>query len=387
MSQADQPYLTVNWRDPVTGARGYLALHVPIRGLSAGGCRVRPGLTMDEISRLARVMTHKFTLFEVPLGGGKCGLDYDPAAPDMPDVLARFFAAIRPFLREAYITGEDMGTDEELILQTLERAGLETTADAAIHTWGTSPNVINTIPEAVRLDAGGLPLASLVTGYGVSESILEALAGSDLSPRGTRAAVQGFGSVGGATAHYLHEAGVSVVAIADAGGTVFDTEGLDVPHLLAHRSNLGLIDREALPGGARQLERDDWLTTDCEVLVPAAISDAVALEAARGIKDTVRIVAEGANMPLSDEAERFLHERGLFIVPDFLANSAFALIFSAVMLEWVGADKDAIYALVSDRLRAATRSVLEGFERGEFPRDVAVRIAEANQTRFVEESP
>ena len=93
MSQVDDSLLTLNWRDPITSARGYLAMDVQINGLAAGGCRVRPGLTAEEIVRLAQTMTRKFTLFEIPIGGGKCGLDYDPAAPDMPDVLARFFSS------------------------------------------------------------------------------------------------------------------------------------------------------------------------------------------------------------------------------------------------------------------------------------------------------
>jgi glutamate dehydrogenase (NAD(P)+) len=386
MSQADQSLLTLNWRDPVTGARGYLALDVKLRGLAAGGCRVRPGLTIEEIARLARAMTQKFTLFEIPIGGGKCGLDYDPAAPDLPDVLARFFGAIRPFLRESYITGEDLGTNEELILATLARVGLETTADSAINTWNTSPEVIKSIPDALRLDVGGMTLASIIAGYGTAQCALEALERLGPSPQEARASVQGFGSVGGAAARFLHEEGVKIVAIADAEGTVANPNGLDVSHLLAKRSVLGVVDRASLPDGVELQDAGGWLRAECEVLVPAAISDAVDLEDARGLSKSLRVVSQGANLPLSDEAERHLHERGVFIVPDFLANSAFAFIFSALMLEWVGVDKDAILKLTAERLRTVTGMVLDGFEQGEFPRDAVVRVAEANEQAFLREA-
>lgn len=386
-SQADLATGVLRWRDPITGARGYLAIDRQIHGIAGGGCRVRPGLTVEEVARLAHTMTDKFTLFDVPIGGGKCGLDYDPAAPDMPDVLARFFEFIRPFLRESYLTGADLGTTEELVLNTLMRAGLKTLADAAIHTWDTPEQVIKAMPQAFSADVGGVSLASLLSGFGTAEAALQAIQGLNLNPGELRASIQGFGNVGGGAARYLAREGVKLVAIADAEGTVVDPAGLDVEALLQTRTRLGAIDRDKLPSGAQALGGDAWLTVDCEVLVPAAISDAVDLAGAEATSANLKIVSEGANMPLSEEAARHLHERGVFVIPDFLANSAFALISGALMLQWIPAEPDAIFELTSERIRSATQAVLDGFKEGEYPRDGAARVAQEKRARMENAPP
>jgi len=364
----------------VTGATGYLVVDTYLRGLAAGGCRMRPGLTLEEVARLARTMTLKFALFEVPLGGGKCGLDYDPARPDAPEVLARFFAGILPFLKENFITGEDMGTNQELVMATLARVGIPSPTYPAWQKWGLPDTIGQTMATALRLDVDGLPLESVVAGYGVAQCALEALAYKGIPVDKARVAIQGFGSVGGAVAKFLHQAGAKVVAIADIQGTVACPLGLDVPTLLAARSPLGVMNRQRLPLDCKQLGPDGWLTEASDVLIPAAISDAVDEEKARLISSP--IVVEGANLPLTPSAEHRLHERGILVIPDFLANSAFAFIFGAILAGWVGAEREAILGLIAQRLRETTRRMLAGYERGIFPREMVERLALENLERL-----
>lgn len=378
------PYLALTWTDPLSGTKGYVVLDALVRGLAAGGCRMRPGLTLEEVARLAHVMTLKFALFEVPLGGGKCGLDYDPARPDAPEVLERFFAGILPLLKENFITGEDMGTSQELVMATLARVGIPSPTYPAWQKWGLPETIGQTMAAALRLDVDGLPLESVVAGYGVAQCALEALAYKGIPVDRARVSIQGFGSVGGAAAKFLYQAGAKVVAIADIQGTVACPLGLDVPALLAARSTLGVMDRQRLPLDCKQLGSDGWLTEASDVLIPAAISDAVDEEKARLINST--ILVEGANLPLNQAAERQLHERGIFIIPDFLANSAFAFIFGAILLGWVGPDKQAILDLIAQRLRSTTRQVLTGISQGVFPRDVVERIALENLERIQRDS-
>jgi glutamate dehydrogenase (NAD(P)+) len=132
------------------------------------------------------------------------------------------------------------------------------------------------------------------------------------------AVVQGFGSIGGAAARYLAEAGVRVIAVADREGLIRDDRGLDVEALLAARDGLGVIDRSALPDGVGLGDRDAWLDVPCDLLVPAAMSYVITAEDAARVQ--ARIVVEGANMPTLPEAEQLLLERGIPVVPDGLAN-------------------------------------------------------------------
>src|SRR5512142_1085622 len=127
-----KPYLEVAWNDSQSSARGYLVIDRLVRGVAGGGCRMRRNCTPDEVTRLAQTMTLKFALFDVPIGGAKVGIDYDPGAPDATEVLSRFFSAIAPFLRESYITGPDMGTHEAQIFQVLQGIGIHSPSYAAI---------------------------------------------------------------------------------------------------------------------------------------------------------------------------------------------------------------------------------------------------------------
>src|SRR5699024_898109 len=134
----------------------------------------------------------------------------------------------------------------------------------------------------------------------------------------TSVAIQGIGTMGGGTAWYLHEAGMRVVAIADAAGTLYRRGGLDVPALLDARDDYGEIDRARVPADVQQLPRDAVLTTDADILVPAAISYAIRPENVSGVK--AMVVVEAANAATTDQAEATLIARGIPVLPDFVAN-------------------------------------------------------------------
>lgn len=114
---ATKPFLNVEWNDSYSHATGRLVIDQLVRGVAGGGCRMCIGCTEDEVARLAHTMTHKFALFDVPIGGAKVGINYDPCELDADQVLLRFFTAIAPYLREAYLTGPDMGTTETQIIK------------------------------------------------------------------------------------------------------------------------------------------------------------------------------------------------------------------------------------------------------------------------------
>jgi glutamate dehydrogenase (NAD(P)+) len=377
---ATEPFLTLTWNDPHSRARGYLVIDALVRGVAGGGCRMRVGCTQDEVTRLAQTMTLKFALFDVPIGGAKSGIDYDPGAPDADAVLRRFFTVIAPYLRDAYITGPDMGTNETQIVGALQQLGISTTLHPAIARWGLPPTVEETMRRALALQVDGIPLDGILAGYGVAQCALEALTCKQIAPSQARVAVQGFGSVGGSAAKYLAHAGARIVAVADIAGTIARREGLDVALLLRARNLLGVIDRAQLPPDYTRLGADGWLTEPSDVLIPAAIADAI--DGAAAARLTAQIVVEGANVPLTAEAEQALHARGIVVIPDFLANSAFAYFIGAILLGKVGADLDAILGLVATCIRERTRRVLEGVACGVLPREQVIAIARENLARF-----
>lgn len=165
---------------------------------------------------------------------------------------------------------------------------------------------------------GGL-LGDVIGGYGVAQACLAAASVRDLDIERTSVAIQGVGTMGGGAAWYLHEAGMRVVALADAAGTLYDPAGLDVPALLETRDRYGEIDRDAVPARVQRLDRDAILGMDVDILVPAAVSYAITAENCSQV--TAPVIVEAANAATTADAELDLTARGIVVVPDFVANA------------------------------------------------------------------
>lgn len=316
--------LEITWTDPVTGRKGYVVIDTLVRGLASGGLRLREGCSLAEVRGLAQGMTRKEALVYdpadryQPLGGGKGGIDIDPADPQAAEVLHRFLAAVLPVVREQWNTGEDFGLRQETIDKVAADLGLPSTVEAVFATLDDAPAARERLATAFADIVGGISLGDLVGGYGVARAALVAAERQGIAAGEATAVVQGFGSIGGAAARYLAEAGVKVIAVADRDGLIRDDRGLDVEALLAARDGLGVISRDALPDGVELGDRDAWLEVPCDLLVPAAMSYVIGPDDVDRIQ--ARIVVEGANMPTLPEAEAALVARGIPVVPDFLAN-------------------------------------------------------------------
>lgn len=314
-----EPYLRLHWEDEATGARGYLVVDTLVGGLATGGTRMRAGCTMREVEDLARGMTRKTATFDLPIGGAKGGIDFDPKDPRALDVLTRFFQAMHPFLDRHWVTAEDLGVTQQLIDEVFARLGMRQSYHAAIE---RSTNCVATTERIYRgLNSqvpGGL-LGDVIGGYGVAQACLAAASVRGWDIERTSVAVQGVGTMGGGAAWYLHEAGMRVVALADAAGTLYDPAGLDVPALLQTRDRYGEIDRDAVPARVQRLGRDEILGMDVDVLVPAAVSYAITADNCARV--TAPVIVEAANAATTADAELDLTARGIVVVPDFVANA------------------------------------------------------------------
>ncbi len=377
------PYLQVVWTDPVTGRRGYLVIDRLGRGVASGGLRMREGVTLDEVADLAHGMTLKEAVAYrphgryVPVGGGKGGIDCDPRSPEAEGMLGRFMLAMRPYLREMWVTGEDLGVRQEQVDEAARAAGLRSTIDAFFPLLQDEAADLARLAEAFTVKDDGVGLDELVGGCGVAEAALTVVQRAGLEPAAATAVVQGFGSIGGATARFLARAGVRVVGVVDVDGLVANAAGLDVEALLAARDGMGCIDRAALRPADEVRPREEWLDVPCDVLVPAAVSYCIDEHHAGRVR--ARWVVEGANVPVTSEAEAVLAARGITVVPDFVANSSTNSWWWWVLSGDCGADAASSYTLIRGTMRAMVTSMFDLAEQqGLSPRQAAHGMAEFN---------
>ncbi len=375
--------MDITWQDPDTGALGYVVIDTLVRGTASGGLRMRKGCTLEEVRGLAQGMTRKEAIHlregrhYVPVGGAKGGIDFDPRAPGAKDVLERFLVDINPIMHAYWALGEDLGVRQDDIDEILARRELGSGL-SAVNKLVDDPVAVEARAEkAFSAIVDGVAQDELVGGLGVATSVIAALHDAGRDPRESTAVIQGFGSMGGATARYLAEAGLRIVGIADADGFVSNPAGIDVEALLATRDQFGGIDRGALRPEDRVGDRDDWLAADADVLVPAAVSYSITPDNCDRV--TASLIVEAANMPVLPAAEETLLARGVTVVPDFLANSATNAWWWWVTFGDVDGSWDDSRAIVTSTLHDLTTEVLTAArDQGISPRAAAQAKVDAN---------
>jgi glutamate dehydrogenase (NAD(P)+) len=222
------------------------------------------------------------------------------------------------------------------------------------------------LPRAV----GGIPLDEIgATGFGVAACVDVAAGFVGLDPEGARVVVQGFGAVGKHAARFLADKGAILVGASDTGGTLADPAGLDIAALIALKDGGGSLRDH--PRG-RKLPGDAVIDIDCDIWIPAARPDVI--DAGNVSRLRTRLVAQGANIPCTREAEQALHQRGVLVLPDFIANAG-GVICAAI--EYQGGTEKAVFEYIDERIRANTKLVLEDARRnGTLPRTAALALAE-----------
>lgn len=376
---SEKPCYEVKLYDPEAGTQAFLVIDTLTGGFAAGGIRLSPTVTLEEVQELARTMTRKFRLLKIPLGGAKAGIVADPASPQKEAHLRAFARLAEPFLKELYIAGEDLGTTARDVALVYREAGcswFDVVSQRGAERFREAGIPLDALKGLRPTDLEGVNLEEVLTGFGIAEVTEEACLPLGFEPGECRVSMQGFGTVGGAAARYLAEKGFRLVAVADARGVLYHENGLPVEELLAARDELGLIDRGKLSFPLEERPREEWLRVEADVLIPAAISGAVHEGNVQEIHPNVRLVVEAANLPLTPGAERALFERGVVVIPDFLANAGAAGGFGMLLTAQVPPDPMRVLAELKERLRAVTREVLaESKQRGCPPREAAEALA------------
>ena len=381
MKQTRDPMLRIEWTDPVTSRKGYAVIDRLVGGIAGGGTRVRSGLTLAEVERLAKTMTYKCGAMNLASGGAKGGIDHDPHSPEMRGMLTRFVTAMTPILDSYWATAEDMGISQSELDSVFSDVGLDMSVHAALKKTGDPAAAMDRVVRGLAVDVEGIGLADVIGGYGVAEAAMAAIEHLGLTAEGTRAVVQGFGSMGGASARYLSRHGVKVVGIIDGNGCIVNPDGLDVEALLAARNDLGEVDRSALREADRQLALGDWLSIAADIIVPAAVPDSIRADNCDQV--TAKLIVEAANIPTTEEAQSKLHERGVIVIPDYVANSGANSWWWWTLADVIGASADESFAKVGDAMRDTVTRLLElGVAEDLNPREAAARIAEENLDRI-----
>jgi glutamate dehydrogenase (NAD(P)+) len=298
---------------------GYRVQHNDVLGPFKGGIRYHPAVNLGEVSALAMWMTWKCSLVGLPLGGAKGGISCDPAElsrNELQSMTRRFTAEILNFIGpEVDVPAPDMGTNEQVMAWIMDTYSQ--------HKGHAVPEIVTGKPVAI----GGTLGRRDATGRGVVYMIIEAAKHLGIDVAGLTAVVQGFGNVGSVAARELTNIGVKVIGVSDRTGGFVDTNGLPVEKLLEVADKNHSLDG-CLYGD--KITNEELLEIKCDVLVPAAMEMQITKMNAARID--CRILAEGANGPTTPEADAMLRDKGIFLIPDILANAGGVVVS---YFEWV----------------------------------------------------
>lgn len=342
------PLKVIHVQEPSIGLKAILVVDNVAKGPSIGGMRMATDVSTEECLRLARAMTFKNAAAGLPHGGGKIVIYGDPKMPmSEKEILLRGLAqALRN--EDSYIFAPDMGTDEECMAWIRDEVG----------------RVVG-LPREI----GGIPLDEIgATGWGLSNVVDVALEYCDFELQGARLVVQGFGAVGKNVSQFLTEKGAKLIAVADSAGAIHNPAGLDVNRLLELK-NVGnsVIDYD----DAETFDRDAVIDVECDIWIPAARPDVINEENVDRLN--TRLVVEGANIPITHGAEKYLHDHGVLCIPDFIANAGGVI---CAAMEYHGSSQAAALQAIEEKLRRNTKLVLEASRHDQIlPREASMELA------------
>jgi glutamate dehydrogenase (NAD(P)+) len=355
------PEKIVRVYNPDIGMEGILCIDNTALGPGKGGMRIRAGVTPFEVFKLARTMTWKCALADLPFGGAKGGINANPYTIDKIKYMKSFARAISVFCPNQWVSAPDMNVGEKEI-----EAFVEVIGDLKAATGK---------PEHL----GGIPHELGTTGFGVGVSIettlevLSQVSSIQESLTGLKVAIQGFGNVGSELAKYLANKGAKIVGLSDYWGAVFNLNGINISKALKYAYATDEAHSIKNSKGATEIPRDDLLYVDCDILVPAAVSKVITAENANLIK--AKLIVEAANLPTTLDAEEILFKRGVLVMPDMLVNAG-GVIGSYV--EYLGKSADEAFAMIDSKIRNNTKQVLDTSINSETvtpPRTAAMKIA------------
>jgi len=292
----------------ITRFEGYRVQHSTQRGPAKGGIRYHPNVTLDEVKALATWMTWKCAVVNIPYGGGKGGVTCNPkelSTGELERLTRRYASAILPIIGpEKDIPAPDVYTTPQIMAWIMDTYSMN------------MGYPVTGVVTGKPIGLGGSLGRNEATARGCFYTTRGSLEHLNIPLAGARVVVQGFGNAGSIAATLFHEAGAKVIAVSDTGGCIFNAKGLDIPAVVKFKAQTGSV--AGFPGADR-IRPDELLALACEVLIPAALENAIYEDNARAVR--ARVVAEAANGPVTPEADRIFDQKGIFLIPDILCNA------------------------------------------------------------------
>ena len=287
---------------------GYRVQHSTTRGPAKGGIRYHPNVTMDEVKALATWMTWKCAVVNIPFGGGKGGVTCNPKDMSMGELermTRRYATAILPLIGpEKDIPAPDVYTTPQVMAWIMDTYSMN------------KGYPVHGVVTGKPISLGGSLGRNEATGRGVYFTTLSSCEHLGIPVKGARVVVQGFGNAGSVAAHLLDSASAIVIGASDSRIALYNRNGLDIPKLIMHKERTGSL--KGFPA-AEEITPAELLSLECEILIPAALENAITEENAHAVH--TKIIAEAANGPVTPEADRILHQKGVFLIPDILCNA------------------------------------------------------------------
>ncbi len=374
-----KPEIVFKWQDNLTSAKGWIVINSLRGGACAGGTRMHTNVSEQEVVALAKTMEVKFTVSGPPIGGAKSGINFDPKDPRKKEVLKRWFATVKPLLKSYYGTGGDMNVNEvEEAMPICEKNGILFPLEGVVNGHFKKDKVgklqiINRLSKGVPLivrdekltpnPSKDYSVGDLITGFGVSESVLHFYNIFGGEVKGKRVIVQGWGNVAGAAAYYLAQAGAIIVGIIDKVGGVVNADGYsfeEIQSLLEDRSS-NILEADNMLS-FEQANQKIW-TVGAEIFIPAAASRLLTQkQLGQMIDNGLEVISAGANVPFADK-EIFYGpisksaDESVSVLPDFIANCGMARAFSYFMQDDCQMKDIAIFTAVSKTIKEAIEKV------------------------------
>ena len=315
---------------------GYRVQHSVARGPAKGGIRYAPDVTHDEVRALAAWMTWKCAVVNIPFGCGKGGVICDPGVlspSELERITRRYTAEIFEFIGpDKDVPAPDMNTNEQTMAWIMDTYSM--------HARQTVSAVVTGKP----INLGGSRGRAEATGRGCMIVTDQALRRLGLERSSTRVVIQGFGNVGGMAAKLMSRAGYKIVCIIEWDGAVYNATGLDIAALMKHRTETGSITGFS---GGEDMDKTEAMFLECDVLLPAAKENVITSQNAHKLR--TKVLCEGANGPSTHVADAILAEKGIFVIPDILANAGGVTVS---YFEWVQDRQGYFWSeqVVNDRL-------------------------------------
>ncbi|RDV23807.1 Glu/Leu/Phe/Val dehydrogenase, partial [Parageobacillus toebii] len=340
--------------DPNYDLKGYIVIDSLVNGISAGGLRMSPDISLGEIKKLAAIMTKKYAALNIELGGAKAGIEYDPSKHEKKILLKRFAELTEPLLKHNYFLGEDLGVtgkDVAYIYESIHYNPVDVVV-RRLRERGISVD----IPNKFQLsDLFGKSYSVEALGLSILEAVRTICRKIQLNLCESTVAIQGFGTVGQITAEKLLQSGAKIIAIEDSVGCVVNNDGLPIPELLSITDSNGVINRTKLPDHIIQYPKGYWIKVNADILIPAAIKDSIHEENCHEVN--AKVIIEAANMPVTSKAEKYLIDKGVYILPDYITNAGAAAFFGLLISGQ--ATMDTVFIELHHRIRNSLNEIVE----------------------------